>query len=69
MLNVGGFTDGDRAVCLASFLGADEDKFAFLGYSTKQVGEWSGLTDPAQKLRKLEWMAKILDNLHSSWKA
>lgn len=69
MLNVGGFTDGDRAVCLVSFLGGDEDKFTFLGYSTEQVGEWSGLTDPAQKLRKLEWMARILDNFHSSWKA
>ena len=68
MLNVGGFTDGDRAVCLVSFLGGDENKFVFLGYSTEHVGEWSGLTEPAQKLRKLEWMAKVLDRLYPSWK-
>ena len=68
MLNVGGFTDGDRAVCLISFLGGEEDKFTFLGYSTEHVGEWSGVTDPALKLRKLEWMARILDDLSPSWK-
>lgn len=68
MFNVGGFTDGDRAVCLACFLGADEGKFVFVGYSTEHVGEWSGRTEPAQKLRKLEWMAKVLDRIHPAWK-
>ena len=58
MHNPGGFTDGDRAVCIAFALGADAVEL--VGFSTDDVGKWSGVTDVARKLTKLTWMKRIL---------
>ena len=61
MYNPGGFTDGDRAVCIAFALGATEVEL--IGFSTKNVGQWSGVTDEKRKLIKLEWMSRVLNIL------
>lgn len=61
MHNPGGFTDGDRAVCIAFALGASEVEL--VGFSTDDVGQWSGVTDKKRKLIKLQWMNKVLDIL------
>lgn len=58
MYNPGGFTDGDRAVCIAFALGADAVEL--IGFSTGDVGKWSGVTDVERKLTKLTWMKHIL---------
>ena len=60
MHNFGGFTDGDRAVCLAIALGVDIDKITLIGFSTIKIGKWSGQTDPVKKLEKLDWMLNVL---------
>ena len=62
MSNPGGFTDGDRAVCIAFALGADSVEL--VGFSTKEVGPWSGVTDSKRKLIKLKWMSKVLQMLN-----
>ena len=59
MYNPGGFTDGDRAVCIALSLGAKE--IELVGFSTDEVGRWSGVTDEKRKLIKLGWMNKVLE--------
>ena len=61
MYNPGGFTDGDRAACVAFALGAKEVEL--VGFSTKDVGKWSGVTDKKRKLIKLSWMDKVLQIL------
>lgn len=61
MHNPGGFTDGDRAVCIAFALGATEVEL--VGFSTDEVGRWSGVTDEKRKLMKLKWMNKVLELL------
>ena len=58
MYNPGGFTDGDRAVCIAFALGAKEVEL--VGFTTSEVGAWSGTTDEKRKLIKLKWMNKVL---------
>jgi 2-amino-4-hydroxy-6-hydroxymethyldihydropteridine diphosphokinase len=58
MFNPGGFTDGDRAVCIAMALGATE--IELVGFSVDEVGMWSGVTDKKRKLMKLKWMNKVL---------
>ena len=58
MHNPGGFTDGDRAVCIAFALGATEVEL--VGFSIDDVGQWSGATDEKRKLIKLNWMNKVL---------
>ncbi|DAC60921.1 MAG TPA: hypothetical protein D7I03_01430 [Candidatus Poseidoniales archaeon] len=58
--NFGGFTDGDRAVCLAINLGVPINKITLLGFSTTEIGKWSGQTNPERKMEKLDWMLKIL---------
>ena len=68
MINPGGFTDGDRAVCFLHWLGVPVERMAFIGYSTRRVGMWSGLTDPNRKLEKLAWMAAVLDAVHPFWR-
>lgn len=60
MHNFGGFTDGDRAVCLAINLGVPINKITLLGFSTTEIGKWSGQTNPERKMEKLDWMLKIL---------
>ena len=61
MYNPGGFTDGDRAVCIAFALGATEVEL--VGFSTDDVGQWSGVTDKKRKLIKLQWMRRVLNIL------
>jgi len=61
MYNPGGFTDGDRAVCIALALGATEVEL--VGFSTNDVGQWSGVTDKKRKLIKLKWMERVLNIL------
>ena len=61
--NPGGFTDGDRAVCLLRWMGVAEERMAFVGFALHRVGPWSGITNPHRKLEKLTWMAEVLDRL------
>ena len=61
MHNPGGFTDGDRAVCIALALGAEE--IELIGFTTNEVGAWSGVTDVKRKLIKLKWMSRVLNTL------
>ncbi len=63
MINVGGFTDGDRAICLALAYGAPPASIELIGFKTDDVGKWSGVTDKSLKLKKLQWMEKIIQNL------
>ena len=58
MYNPGGFTDGDRAVCIALALGATE--IELVGFSIGEVGAWSAITDEKRKLMKLKWMNRVL---------
>ena len=59
MHNPGGFTDGDRAVCFLVALGVEIDNISLLGTRTDIVGQWSGKTNPEEKIIKLQWMAKV----------
>ena len=63
MLNPGGFTDGDRTICLIGFLGVPIPQISLLGYRSDIVGQWSGATDPERKLRKLIFMQEVIDRL------
>lgn len=63
MMNPGGFTDGDRAVCIAVSMGVDVGNIILLGTRSDIVGRFSGVTDPERKIRKLRWMKKILNEL------
>lgn len=63
MINVGGFTDGDRAICLALAFGAPPKSIQLIGFKTDDVGKWSGVTDKVLKLKKLRWMEKIIQDL------
>ena len=63
MLNPGGFTDGDRAVCLCAFLGVPVETIRLIGYTTSEIGRWTGNTDPIRKMRKLTFMQEVLDGL------
>ena len=63
MYNPGGFTDGDRAICFLISLGVPSERILLLGTRTDVVGKWSGVTNPEQKLIKLQWMAKILASI------
>lgn len=64
MRNVGGFTDGDRAVLLCEHLGA---RAALLvGFETDQPpSKYSHEWDPKTKPRKLEWAEKIVAECHA----
>ena len=63
MHNPGGFTDGDRAVCLLRWMGIEDESIAFVGFAMDRVGAWSGITEPRRKLEKLTWMAEVLQRL------
>ena len=60
MHNPGGFTDGDRAACIALSLGIPIERITLLGTNTEEVGRWSGTTVNSTKLEKLQWMGRIL---------
>ena len=61
MHNPGGFTDGDRAVCLALSLNVSPNQLTLRGFRTDIIGRWTGSTVPERKMRKLEWMKRILE--------
>jgi len=63
MHNWGGFTDGDRALCMAYMLGIDFEDVYLVGYTLSSVGQWSGKTDVSKKMEKLQWMARIVQML------
>jgi len=60
MINPGGFTDGDRAVCFALALNVSCNQITLRGFRTDIIGRWTGATVPERKMRKLEWMSRIL---------
>tara|TARA_B100000676_G_scaffold177424_1_gene174110 strand:+ start:862 stop:1671 length:810 start_codon:yes stop_codon:yes gene_type:complete len=64
MHNPGGFTDGDRAACIALSMGIPHNRISLLGTNTKEVGRWSGTTVISMKLDKLQWMGRILKKLN-----
>ena len=64
MHNFGGFTDGDRALCLALSLGVMPEKIQLIGFSINRIGQWSGITDAGKKLKKLRWMERIVSELN-----
>jgi hypothetical protein len=41
-------------------LGVEIDNISLLGTRTDIVGKWSGVTNPSEKIIKLQWMAKVL---------
>ena len=63
MQNPGGFTDGDRAACIVAACGVPISKITLLGFRSDAIGRWTGITDPAFKLRKLKWMDEVLQLL------
>ena len=60
VLNFGGFTDGDRAACIASSLGART--LRLLGFDFEHPSEKPGRL-PEDKARKLIWARRILGML------
>ncbi len=60
LLDVGGFTDGDRAAYLAEELGAS--RLLLWGFETDRVDEPEA-DARAAKLRKLAWADRLLDEL------
>ena len=63
MVNPGGFTDGDRAVCIVVSMGISVSNIVLLGTRSDVVGRFSGTTEPKRKLLKLRWMKRILEEL------
>ena len=61
--NYGGFTDGDRAVCIAQEFGCRE--ILLEGFDFERPNRKDG-SDPAVKLRKLAWARRIIDSLGPS---
>jgi uncharacterized Rossmann fold enzyme len=55
--NYGGFTDGDRAVCIARHFGAKD--ILLLGFDFDKPSKKTG-TDPKIKSKKLWWAKKII---------
>ncbi len=60
-LNLGGFTDGDRAVYLAALLGAR--RIHLFGFNFRRVGKYSYSRDLKIKLCKLRWAEIMLEDL------
>jgi uncharacterized Rossmann fold enzyme len=60
MYNPGGFTDGDRAACILTALGVSRNRIRMFGTRTDVVGRWSGKTQEQMKMKKLQWMRRIL---------
>lgn len=59
LCNFGGFTDGDRAVCLARHFGAR--RINLYGFDYEHPSSKDG-SDPAVKLRKLAWAKRIIES-------
>jgi len=60
VFNFGGFTDGDRAACIAAELGAK--KIFLVGFDFEHPSEKEGRSREV-KLRKLRWAKVVLDAL------
>lgn len=60
LLNMGGFTDGDRAACLFSGLGART--VVLVGFDFERPSEKASRS-PEVKRRKLAWARRILESL------
>lgn len=63
MHNWGGFTDGDRALCMAHSLAVNFEDVYLVGYTLSRLGQWSGKTEKNRKMAKLQWMATVLQML------
>ncbi len=59
LYDFGGFTDGDRAVCLADHFGAKEIRLAGWDFEHPSAKD----ADPDRKKRKLDWAYILLQNL------
>lgn len=57
VFNFGGFTDGDRCVCLAREFGAE--RILLLGFDFEHPRQKEG-SDMVRKLRKLQWARRII---------
>ena len=55
--NYGGFTDGDRAVCIARHFGASEIELRGFDFDVPTIKDGS---DPETKKRKLAWAKRII---------
>ena len=60
VFDFGGFTDGDRAVCIAQEFGVRRVLLEGFDYDDPMPKEGS---DPAVKLRKLAWAKRIVESL------
>jgi hypothetical protein len=60
LLNLGGFTDGDRAACIFAGLGARE--IVLVGFDFERPSEKAS-RPPEVKRRKLAWARRILESL------
>jgi uncharacterized Rossmann fold enzyme len=64
LVNVGGFTDGDRAVVLCEHLGAL--RVRLVGFDLEAPPSvYSHRWDPATKTRKLAWAQRIIEDVHA----
>jgi len=59
--NYGGFTDGDRAVCLAAHFGASPVRLAGFDFERPNAKD----ADAATKRRKLDWAYILIDAVNS----
>lgn len=67
VLNFGGFTDGDRAVCMAEHFGAET--IMLKGFDFENPNPKAG-SDPETKKRKLAWAKRIIfDSLGGNTRA
>lgn len=62
VFDFGGFTDGDRAACIAEWMGAR--RILLLGFDFDHPYPKEG-SDPQLKLRKLRWAEEIIGMLHA----
>ena len=62
-VNFGGFSDGDRAVCMLHACGISKNDIRLIGFNSQKIGPWSGITNIKKKREKLVWMEKILEDL------
>ena len=60
VFDFGGFTDGDRAVCISQEMGASSIRL--IGFDLDHPRPKDG-RDPAVKLRKLSWARRIISSL------
>jgi len=66
LIDVGGFTDGDRAAYLAEELGAN--RILLWGFDFRTVGD-VGEPDRSRKLAKLSWAQRLLEQLSEEGRA